>query len=261
MFVCRECCFLCVGNAASDVPEACRAGEWLARLRPVDVKGLWEAARRFAERVARACATSPATRAAAGRVGNLPHGLACLTNVAISIVRRGRRFEHLPPANRHCGARPQEVLDPPSRRSAASRRSRRGAPASCPASPAAPNATNRQSRTGPDRNRRHAAGPPAVGRIRTFEHVWKSGWLHSRRENVIVPAPWSSAWWSLPCSCSRLSPPPSRALCRRRHRNCCTLRTGGCGFDFDCERGSDQGHASVCGDELSSRQLQSCAGT
>ena len=35
-----------------NVPEARRAGEWLARLRPVDVKGLWEAARRFAERVA-----------------------------------------------------------------------------------------------------------------------------------------------------------------------------------------------------------------
>ena len=35
-----------------DVPEARRAGEWLARLRTVDVKGLWEAARRFAERVA-----------------------------------------------------------------------------------------------------------------------------------------------------------------------------------------------------------------
>ncbi len=34
------------------VPESRRAGEWLARLRPVDVKGLWEAARRFAERVA-----------------------------------------------------------------------------------------------------------------------------------------------------------------------------------------------------------------
>ena len=29
-----------------------RAGEWLSRLRVADVKGLWEAARRFAERVA-----------------------------------------------------------------------------------------------------------------------------------------------------------------------------------------------------------------
>ena len=35
-----------------NVPEARRAGEWLARLRTRDVKGLWEAARRFAERVA-----------------------------------------------------------------------------------------------------------------------------------------------------------------------------------------------------------------
>ena len=34
------------------VPEARRAGEWLARLRTADVKGLWEAARRFAGRVA-----------------------------------------------------------------------------------------------------------------------------------------------------------------------------------------------------------------
>ncbi len=34
------------------VPEARRAGEWLARLQVGDVKGLWQAARRFAERVA-----------------------------------------------------------------------------------------------------------------------------------------------------------------------------------------------------------------
>ncbi len=34
------------------VPESRRAGEWLGRLRTSDVKGLWEAARRFAERVA-----------------------------------------------------------------------------------------------------------------------------------------------------------------------------------------------------------------
>ena len=34
------------------VPESRRAGEWLARLRTGDVKGLWQAARRFAERVA-----------------------------------------------------------------------------------------------------------------------------------------------------------------------------------------------------------------
>ncbi len=35
-----------------NVPEARRAGEWLARLRTRDVKGLWRAARRFAERAA-----------------------------------------------------------------------------------------------------------------------------------------------------------------------------------------------------------------
>ena len=34
------------------VPEARRAGEWLARLRPTDVKGLWRAAVEFASRVA-----------------------------------------------------------------------------------------------------------------------------------------------------------------------------------------------------------------
>ena len=34
------------------VPEARRAGEWLSRLGPGEVKGLWEAAVRFAERVA-----------------------------------------------------------------------------------------------------------------------------------------------------------------------------------------------------------------
>ncbi len=53
------------------------------------------------------------------RVGNLPRNLACPTNAAISIVRHERRFEHLPPANRHYAARPREaldaVLDPPSR--------------------------------------------------------------------------------------------------------------------------------------------------
>ena len=50
-------------------------------------------------------------------VGNLPRNLACLTNAAISIVRHEGRFEHLPPANRHYAARPQEalhaVLNPP----------------------------------------------------------------------------------------------------------------------------------------------------
>ena len=32
------------------VPEVRRAGEWLARLRTSDVKGIWDAAVRFAER-------------------------------------------------------------------------------------------------------------------------------------------------------------------------------------------------------------------
>ena len=45
------------------------------------------------------------------RVGNLPRNLACLTNAAISIARHAGRFAHLPPANRHYAARPQEALD------------------------------------------------------------------------------------------------------------------------------------------------------
>ena len=45
------------------------------------------------------------------RVGNPPRNLACLTNAAISIVRHAGRFAHLPPANRHYAARPQEALD------------------------------------------------------------------------------------------------------------------------------------------------------
>ena len=44
-------------------------------------------------------------------VGNLPRNLARLTNAAISIVRHDGRFQHLPPANRHYAARPQEALD------------------------------------------------------------------------------------------------------------------------------------------------------
>ena len=44
-------------------------------------------------------------------VGNLPRNLACLTNAAICIVRHEGRFEHLPPANRHYAASPQEALD------------------------------------------------------------------------------------------------------------------------------------------------------
>ena len=39
------------------VPEARRAGEWLTRLRVADMKRLWDAAARFAQRVAPAVAT------------------------------------------------------------------------------------------------------------------------------------------------------------------------------------------------------------
>ncbi len=44
-------------------------------------------------------------------VRHLPRNLACLTNVAIAIVRCDRRFRHLPEANRHYAARAQEALD------------------------------------------------------------------------------------------------------------------------------------------------------
>ena len=42
---------------------------------------------------------------------HLPRNLACLTNAAISIVRRGARFRYLPEAHRHYAARTQEALD------------------------------------------------------------------------------------------------------------------------------------------------------
>ncbi len=44
-------------------------------------------------------------------VGHLPRSLACLTNAAIAIVRRGGRFDDMPKANRHDAARAQEALD------------------------------------------------------------------------------------------------------------------------------------------------------
>ena len=44
-------------------------------------------------------------------VRHLPRNLACLTNVAIAIVRTHGRFRYLPEANRHYAARAQEALD------------------------------------------------------------------------------------------------------------------------------------------------------
>ena len=44
-------------------------------------------------------------------VRHLPRNLACLTNVAIAIVRCDGRFRYLPEANRHYAARTQEALD------------------------------------------------------------------------------------------------------------------------------------------------------
>ena len=53
------------------------------------------------------------------RTGHLPRNLACLTNLAISIVRLQGRFEHLPKAHRHYARRPHDavryLLDPPKR--------------------------------------------------------------------------------------------------------------------------------------------------
>ena len=44
-------------------------------------------------------------------VCHLPRNLACLTNVAIAIVRSNGRFRYLPEANRYYAARAQEALD------------------------------------------------------------------------------------------------------------------------------------------------------
>ncbi len=45
------------------------------------------------------------------RERHLPRNLACLTNVAIAMVRSNGRFRYLPEANRHYAARAQEALD------------------------------------------------------------------------------------------------------------------------------------------------------
>ena len=44
------------------------------------------------------------------RTGHLPRNLACLTNLAISIVRIQGRFDFLPQAHRHYARRPQDAL-------------------------------------------------------------------------------------------------------------------------------------------------------
>ena len=44
-------------------------------------------------------------------VRHLPRNLACLTNVAIAIVRCSGRFRYLPEANRHYAARAKDALD------------------------------------------------------------------------------------------------------------------------------------------------------
>ena len=53
------------------------------------------------------------------RSAHLPRNLACLTNLAISIVRLKGRFEYLPQAHRHYARRPhdavRELLEPPKR--------------------------------------------------------------------------------------------------------------------------------------------------
>ena len=53
------------------------------------------------------------------RTGHLPRNLACLNNLAISIVRIQGRFEFLPQAHRYYARRPQDavrqLLEPPKR--------------------------------------------------------------------------------------------------------------------------------------------------
>ena len=53
------------------------------------------------------------------RTGHLPRNFACLTNLAISIVRLKGRFDSLPQAHRHYARRPQDavrqLINPPKR--------------------------------------------------------------------------------------------------------------------------------------------------
>ena len=53
------------------------------------------------------------------RCAHLPRNLACLTNLAISIVRLQGRFDYLPQAHRHYARRPHDavrhLLEPPKR--------------------------------------------------------------------------------------------------------------------------------------------------
>ena len=44
------------------------------------------------------------------RTGHLPRNLACLTNLAISIVRLKGRFDSIPQAHRHYARRPQDAV-------------------------------------------------------------------------------------------------------------------------------------------------------
>ena len=44
------------------------------------------------------------------RCAHLPRNLACLTNLAISIVRLKGRFEYLPQAHRHYARRPHDAV-------------------------------------------------------------------------------------------------------------------------------------------------------
>ena len=47
------------------------------------------------------------------RTGHLPRNLACLTNLAISIVRLKGRFDSIPQAHRHYARRPQDAVRQP----------------------------------------------------------------------------------------------------------------------------------------------------
>ena len=44
------------------------------------------------------------------RSAHLPRNLACLTNLAISIVRLKGRFDYLPQAHRHYATRPHDAV-------------------------------------------------------------------------------------------------------------------------------------------------------
>ena len=119
------------------------------------------------------CATSPTTRTAAGAFGHLPRNLACRPTRP-SPSGHERRFEHLPPANRHYAAAagsPRRRPGPAVRLSAASRRIPRSAIACAGLS----------SSTG---DRTAEAVDPHHHQKKTFERLASRWWLPGGSERL-----------------------------------------------------------------------------